>query len=174
MQIEETVGIKPAEEKSNLTFKAKLIWSTMAQKSLSQFVVLVALIFSILKLAHTESQICNCTEKICLPESYNRLLAPEERLPVYMLVSTEYFDEITLTEVDDNKFGLTLNIDLVLCWQDNRITFNDNSSYILDPKTAKTLWHSGLFIPRLIKDKKVLHNTEKLGAVRIFKHIWLK
>ena len=130
----------------------------------------VVFIFSIVKLVHGESQTDNCTEKICLPESYNHLVAPEERLPMYMFVSTEYFDEITLTEVDDNKFGLALNIDLALCWQDNRITFNDISSYfLLDTKTAEKLWHSGLFIPRLMTDKRVLHDAEKQGDVWVFK-----
>ena len=119
---------------------------------------------SSLKLANTETITNNCTEEICFPESYNRFIPPEERLPIYIFTPLDV-GEIAITEVDDYKFSLTLNIALSLCWQDNRVIINGNSSFYkkLDPYTAKKLWKSGLYIPNLKKNKKVLHDDDKLG-----------
>ena len=123
---------------------------------------LTSLIVGILDIAHAETETNNCAEKICFPESYNKFIPPEERLSIYVDVFTGYGPS-QLTEVDDFRSMLKLNIALSILWKDNRVMFNDNSSlFYIESNTGNKFWKSGLYIQELKADKNILMEAERL------------
>ena len=111
-----------------------------------------------------------------LPPNYSRLLPPndgQQKNPLEIAFEIESFDII---EVDDMKFTITLQMYLVVRWEDSRIIKIGGSlersgeQIALDPELTKTIWSPDIDVYGLRKatDFKVL-SKYLAGTERMFK-----
>ena len=84
------------------------------------------------------SDAIHCSYRLCLPNDYDCLVPPNNVLSVYVRL----YDG-AVKQVDDGETTLTIDTQLDLVWQDERINLSDEAAYNyekLHPTVANSVW----------------------------------
>ena len=97
----------------------------------------------------------NCFDTFCLPLDYNKLSRPYEEFGATKVGID--FNISQISEIDDNRFTMTLLMYLGMTWNESRLVRQTDRNYssivTIDNRFAKHLWLPDIYIYDL---KKIL------------------
>ena len=94
--------------------------------------IIIRVVVILFTLAKGDNSPRNCSEEICIPLDYNNNHRPYDNMNIYFQLTNGKIASSTLRKVDDKEFTISLTLNLMILWYDQRVKTNSTNKEELE------------------------------------------